>query len=386
MPFSITINPASTAPAWFTALPYNTVTQIGTGSMQAVSGLASQYYGLTDAWIGGAVDQSRREFVIGAPGGHTVSDATNNAVYVFRLGDASPQWYRTRNGDTGSSNTVNSAGQTSSGNPIDTHSYHRQCASPGRLWMPGLDSMTGADGQWTTSTFSYDLTQNSGGVWNRHGRWQTGSVEKMLGGSSAYDPVTERIFSVGQYGFPGSYFHVPTVLAAGNVEFPNAVTGVVNNITIPNQFGGGPGYSVMMCADDLRLLILMGDNTALSTMNPDSPTGWTGRSLGSGNNYSDGMGMVYHRGTRRIYRLARNGGTSTIRVIDIPTTISNSWTGRNVTLTGTLPSVDTARTGAASYSKFNIIHDMGNGEACLVWYPRRDTTGMYVVRVPAGGL
>lgn len=379
--FSVVIQP--NVPAWFAALSSGQAAQVGSNSIASLSTIGQTRL-LTDVWIGNAVSQTRKELINAAPGGHNVS--ADNSVYVMRLNQTTPAWVRTRDGtgdQNGVSDTENGAGYTSTGQPSHTHSYHRPVATGTHFWYPGLDSVVGSNGFWTTSTFSYDLSQNSGGVFRRHGRGRTsGSINKWLGGSAAWDPVTDRIFSGPQWGADGLafYFNATTVLAAADVVFPGAVPGVQTM-----SWPGSTDYSVMLCADDLRLLILI-SVFGLYTANPDNPAaGWTARTLGAGNDYSDGVGYVYHRGARKLYRYS--GGGTTIRVVDIPTNLASTWTGRNATYTGAVCPAPSALPGDSSgiYSRFNIIHDMGDGNACLVASPDENYTGVWVCKVPSGG-
>lgn len=376
-PFSIVIG--VNAPAWFTALPYSQWQLIGSNTMGSVSSINS--YGLTDAWIGAAVDEQAKKFVIGAPGGH--GDPGENSVFEFRLNQTTPAWVRTRAGNNPAvTQGSNQAGYDGGGQPTSTHSYHRPVVAQGRFWLPALDAYAGSTGWSTTSTFSYDLAQTSGGVWRRHGRLITGSIPSWIGGSACYDAATDRIFSFPQATNegPGRYFNVTDVLAAADVDYPNGVPGAVN-INGPNY--GEWVYSISIAAQELRRLIFVNVNGAIATLQLDNlGAGWTFHSL-SGPAFLAyfGGGAVYHEGTRRLY--SYNSSGNTLRVFDIPTPITNQWPRRTVTLGGlTAPGTQNSQ----GYSRFNIIQNMGNGEACLLWYPRYDVPGMYVCRVPIGGL
>jgi hypothetical protein len=380
MPFSITISQPSSAPAWFTSLPYSQWQLVGSNSMGSVSSINN--YGLTDVWIGAAVDEDAKKFVIGAPGGH--QDPGENSVFEFRLNQATPAWYRTRAGNNPSvTQGSNQAGYDGSGQPTSTHSYHNPVCAQGRFWLPILGAYSGQVGHATTSVFSYDLAQTSGGVWNRHGRQITGSITGgWIGGASTYDPVTDRIFSFAQGGWGGVggvYFNASNVIAAGNIDYPNATPGAT---TVAGLSSGD--YCLAVTANELRRIISITANPVVvrSLQLDNIGAGWTTHSVSAApfSAYYGG-GAVYHEGTRRLY--SYNSVGNTIRVFDIPTNITSQWPRRTVTLGGlTAPGTQNSQ----GFSRFNLVQNMGNGEACLLWYPRYNVTGMYVCRIPPGGL
>jgi hypothetical protein len=365
--------------------------QIGTGTMESVSsGVTART--LTMPWIGAAVDQEIGEFVIGDPGGH--NDGGNNSVYVFPVRVPSPAWVRRRAGTgvTGDG-TTNGSGTDGTGQPVDTHSYHRPVIAAGRFWLPSLDSQSGVitDGNWTTATFSINH-RDSGQSWRQHGRLSSSTGgSNWLGGSAAYDPVTDRIFSFPQTletGSNGAYFDVSDVVAAGDVTYPGTVTGVTA-IATPNR-GGGFYNCAIYCASLRRLVLLSEDNDNTGTFHSlqldNLGAGWTSHTV-SGTQpwgpYYNG-GCVWHDSARRFY--SYNSGGNAIRVITVPETVTNNWTGTTYTATGdTLPGTSSDN-GSAGFSRWNIVQDMGNGDACLLWYPNHTVTGMYVIRVSSTGL
>lgn len=383
-PFNITINPATTAPAWFTALTPNTWTLIGASSIQANVPSPQPigntgYTSITRTWNGAAVDQSRREFVIGASGGH--NDYWGNEVYAISLGDATPTWRRTRtpSAQTGSTDQTNGPGTFADGQPTATHTYSRPCAGNGRLWLAGLDAQSGSSGDWTSATFSYDLTQQTNGVWNRHGRlFNTFGGGRWLGGSAAYDPVTDTVWAVGQYGDAGNRLYridCAATIAAGNV---GATTQLANSTLY--TWGSDYGYNYTAIAHDLRLLILVPETgSTIYTRDLTNPSAaWVARAT-SGTRIAPYPGhAVYHPASRALIGWTSGLGAS-VRVLDIPQNLSSTWTWRTVNLGG----VAIANPGDSQgpWSKFNIVQDMGNGQACLVYYDQISRTGIYACRL-----
>lgn len=390
MPFTITINAASSAPPWFTSLSYSQVQlQASANSMQSVSsGVAART--LTMPWIGGAPDQPARKFAVGDPGGH--GDGGSNAVYEFRLGDDVPDWYRTRVGTVvGMSDSANAVGVDGSGQPSNTHSYHRPVVAAGRLWLPGLDSANTSNGYWTTTTVSYDLSQTSGGVWRSHGRLTLGGIPKWLGGSAAYDSINDRIFSFPQQTDSGSgfYFNVSNALAAADT-ISGAVTGSTA-IAMPS-FGSWI-YNATVFSPSLARLFMCCENSdtgsfaGLRSLQVNNlGAGWTSHTISGTTPFPpySGGGFVRHESANRFY--SYNSSGNTIRVLEPANPITGTWTGRSVTLGGVTAPGTSSDNGSRGFSRFNIIEDMGNGEACLIWYPTHTLAGMYVCRVPPGGL
>jgi hypothetical protein len=387
--FSITVNPPP-APAWFTALPYSQWQLVGSNTLQSVATVAART--LTMPWIGAAVEQATKKFVIGNPGGH--NDGGSNAVYEFRLNQATPAWVRTRVGTVvGAADSSNNFGTDSSGQPSNTHSYARPTIAAGRFWLPGLDSINSSNGWWTTATFSYDLAQTSGGVWRQHGRLTAGSIPSWIGGPACYDAVTDRMFSWpnAENSGPGYYFDVSNVLAAADVPSPGTVVG---STAINGPGFGNWQYSQCNVADGLRRIIwasqdsgTAGAISSVRTLQLDNlGAGWSTHNITGTTmfNVHYGGGYVYHEAARRIY--SYNSSGNTIRVVEVPQNIANSWPARSVTLGGLTAGGTNSDNGSQGFSRFNIVQDMGNGEACLMWYPTHTLSGMYVCRVPAGGL
>jgi hypothetical protein len=386
--FSVALQ--ATAPAWFTALPYGEWVLLSSAqSMQSVSsGVAART--LTMPWIGAAVDQSGKKFVIANPGGH--NDGGSNAVYEFRLGDATPNWYRTRVGTgVGMTDAANSVGVDGTGQPSNTHSYHRPLVANGRFWLPGLDSAATSNGYWTTTTVSYDLSQTANGVWRSHGRMTLGAIPKWLGGSAAYDSINDRIFSFPQQTDSGSgfYFNVSNVLAAADT-INGAVPGATA-IAMPS-FGSWVFSASVFSASLARLFMAFEDSDTSAFAGIRSlqvnnlGAGWTSHTISGTTPFPvySGGGFVRHESANRFY--SHNSGGNAIRVLDVPNPVTGTWTGRSVTLGGATAPGTSSDNGSRGFSRFNIVQDMGNGEPCLLWYPTHTLAGMYVCRVPAAGL
>lgn len=396
-----------TAPSWFTSMPELTWTQVGTGSVNSV--LPAESFtlpgnGVTmiiDAWTGAAVDNSRREYCMGINGGHP--DYSGNEMLVFTFGEESPQWVLRRRPTTtivGENESANGPGiYVADGQPRATHSYVRPQAANGRFWMLGLDSMYGPVGYDSTSTFSFDLTQSdpNTATWTRHGKldaaWNGAGGEKWLGGGSAYDPIENKLFATAQFGFTGSLgdvfeVDVAAMIAAGDSDPDLAVAGAaLTRHTNPGTTT--PGYQLMGVDTDNRFLVRLrgsGDIDYWDTRDVSAgrgfvtPTGSNG-SVVAGTN--GGM-MHYHSASSGFIAWRESFGANTLRVLRVPAGGTGTWSWDTVTVSGSLPSPSGQFRGI--YSKFNICTDMGNGQACLFHYNNINTTGIYALKLPVGGI
>jgi hypothetical protein len=95
--------PTATAPAWFINQTPGTWISIASGAGQRIQDvlpnpiphsaqLADQPSSITSAWTGGAVDQSRGEYMLCANGGH--ADYPGNECYALSTRDTTPSWRR----------------------------------------------------------------------------------------------------------------------------------------------------------------------------------------------------------------------------------------------------------------------------------------------------
>jgi hypothetical protein len=255
-----------------------------------------------------------------------------------------------------------------------------------------LDSQSGIDGNWTTATFSAPLDAGPNPDYTAHGRLRTSGISgSWLGASACYDEETDRLFIFPQTLETGSlaaYFDVSDVIAAGSNPYPAAVSGVTTFAT-PNRGGGFYNASVV-CPSLRRLALLSEDNDNTATFHTyqldnlgAGPSSHTVTGTQPWGPYYNG-GIVWHNQARRFY--SYNSGGNTVRIITVPVNVNDNWTGTSTTLGGDTAPGTGSDNGSAGFSRFNIIPDMGNGEACLVWYPSHTVTGIYVCRVPNAGL
>ena len=367
---------ASSAPTWFTALTPSAMTFVSSNS---IADTGSTDPDIALAWNGAAVEQSRREFCMGCSGGH--ADYDGNEMLVLRLGQNTPAWVRTRApAGTGGTDSENGAGVHSNSQPLGTHTYALQAAGNGRFWLPGLGAQSGG-GTWTTTCFSYDLTQESSGVWNRHGRiWTSTPGMNWLGASCAWDPVDNAIWVIGQYGDDNRVCKIDCAAAvsAGNVDHPTAMGNITRYGSLLN-----PGIGYMTVAHDLRLLIHVSQNYGIAFLDLTNPGGgWANPTAVTGTGITPYPGhAVWHAPSRAMLGWSNTG--STVRKCVVPANpATGTWAWSNVTMGGSAWPNHALPSGTnGPFSKFNLVEDMGNGESCLVYVRDVTEAGFYACRL-----
>jgi hypothetical protein len=372
--------PSGPAPQWFRDMPDKTwaTPVINTVDHVKPSPLPAGYDGhaaVCNNWSGGTVDQDRAEFVLAANGGH--QGYSGNEVYVCPLRDERPAWMRITDPSPPSAVQAGTYGRNSparyaDGRPSSTHTYNRPCWGNGRLWLAGIDSEYTPVGWWTSACYSFDRESRQ---WAYHGigietPHESDSYCKWLGGSAAYDPVTNTVWSVGQYGIGSTGDGVYTV---------DAGTGRITNRRMMQNMG----YSWSVVAADLRLLIVGGVDS-IFTLDLQNPAAGFVRRNHSGTHASGAYcGGVYHPASRAIFSWHNNGAN--IRKLSIPASIGSTWTNSVVQPSSLNRVVPGSAQANGTYGRFNIIQDMGNGQSAFVLL--NSTTGStYVYKIPAEGI
>lgn len=368
-----------TAPSWFVNMPdktwstpvANTLSSVKPNPLPAGN---TGHVSVCNAWTGGAADQDRGEFVLGANGGHT--DYAGNEVYVCALREESPAWQRIA--DPSSSSAIssgtfgkNSACRYGDGRPSSTHTYNRPCFGGGRYWLAGIDSEYSASGWWSTACYSFDRSTSQ---WTYHGQGianppSSDSDWKWLGGSAAYDRVGKRVWSIAQF-----------ALSKGAYSVDADPTSPTFGQRTEYNFNIVPGYSWSVIAHDLRLWVVGGVN-GLYTLNLNSPSGGFDQqnTTGSSSALDLGVGAVYHQPSRAI--LCWDGYGAQVRKLAIPNPVTGSWAWSAVQPSGSNAVTPSGSQANGTYGRFNIIEDMGNGQSalCIV----NSVTGpTYVYKVP----
>mgnify|MGYP001198638826 CR=1 FL=1 len=377
---------AGTAPKWFLDMPDNTWATPVVNRLDDVKpsplppGVEGQA-AVCDDWTGGTVDQGRGEFILPAQGGH--NGYYGNEVYAVALRDPAPAWRRVWGPSPNSSISTsgggfNVKGAYADGQPRPVHGWNRPCcSSDGRVWLAGLDAMGSPEGFWSTACWSFDNRSRTG--WTYHGLGVPnppkpfGSAFSWQGGPAAYDRVTNRVWAAAEYAVSDGGYSVDVAT--------NEITRY--NWVLPgNPFGGA--WSVI--AYDLRVWIVGSvHEKRLWILNLDNVSaGWIQKTTsGSPAAFDDGVGAVYHRPSRAILCWKDTYGAS-IRKLTVPADPfkgTYTWSTVNPAAANTVIPAPNPRYPGRTYSKFQIIEDMGNGRSALCTV--NSTVGAtYVYKLP----
>jgi hypothetical protein len=403
--------PPGTAPSWFTSMSSGTWTTIAGGAGQrvadctpgsiALSGLSGESpSSICTAWTGGAVDPTRREYILCANGGH--ADYSGNETYALSLGDEKPAWRRICDPTPKSAMPLPLAdeggGVYLDGRPRAMHSTF-EVFGDGRVWFPLLNSVSSPGGGTVnkvasfnrnslgnaTSTLAY--AANTMGPWTVHGAVPGLNATTARFGRGVFDPVNHYVYGLG--GFSANttaYWRVSTSGSTlGQATYKEAGLPIGNFNT----------WAV--CAYDLGIIVA-GDSLrrqicVLTLANFGSSNAWSTPTNVSGTGYFNadefgGAGGVYIKKNHTIAIADPRSTGKTIYKLQIPTTNgaynpSGQWVWSTITPGGATPT--TASGNSSANSKWNIVEDMGNGQSAIVFLG--DISGpTYVYKVPVNGL
>ena len=393
----------SVAPAWFESIEANTWIEIAGGAsfgasyqngstIRAVSPNPSDYpngqgaegvSAVTNVWTGACTYQIGGEYIIPCQGGHNAY--YSNEVYSLALRQAVPTWRRIW-GPTPNAQIVRNEYSPSynppytgyeDGAPRTSHGWYSLiCTSTGRLITTFQDA--NPSGTWDTGCYSLDLNKPGLG-WTFHGRlWATipggqpGSTFAYQSGPGAYDPVSNRFYRAAEgavsYGAVG--VDVATMLAAGGQS--KVIGPQVPGSTLYDLYiSGGPladGWSTIL--DDMSprcWVIGSPSDGALYIMDLSNPTkGFIKKSTnGSPTGFMGALGATYHKASKSILVGGKEIGNNIRRLSIIgnnPLTATYTWS--NVSISGATPTASTQYAG--TFSKFQMIEDMGNGQSAIV--------------------
>jgi len=399
--------PPGSAPAWFLNLPDATWSSIavdGTLSKVLPSPIPDAHGGdrpgaITDAWTGAAVDQNRGEYIVAANGGH--ADYPGNEAYALALRSANPAWRRltdpTPNDKLGDVTTQGN-GRYADGRPRAMHSTFETFAD-GRVWFPLQNSVTSNDGGTVNGmvAFNRDLLGSASsplpwtaanlGPWEIHAQPQPSGIwlGTVIFGVAAFDPVAHKIWALG--GNSTNY------TMYWSVDTTGTSLGKVTRYQSNQPFGHWGGWVAV--APELRVLVA-GDHLkkVITVLDLNSPGSWKEISNVSGAGYfGQGSGGVYIAANRTIAIGHPKAIGRTIQTLRIPTKVVNGqtvydsagqwvWGTRNPGgPTFSMPSGG----NNDSYSKWNIVQDMGNGQSAIVVLTDIHTA-TYVYKVPRAGI
>lgn len=386
-----------TAPAWFVNQAdstWTTIASVGTIGALPSSGGVAPSDSIISAWTGGAVDQSNREYILCANGGH--ADGNDNSAYALSLGAATPAWRRlseptpvAQMGDQ----TLESDGKFADGRPRAMHSTN-ECFGDGRVWFPMMCSVSSNQGGHANWVLSYDRTSLGAassplayttanlGPWTFHGRTNANTTAYGFG-VGVFDRVNHRI-----YGFANGSGSAGALWwrFASQGSSIGVSTAYSDSLTIFPQWA--------ICAHDLGIIVVGSSwQNDIKVLNIASNT-WTTITNVSGTGFfAQGAGAVYIAANHSIaIGDPRTTGGSIYKLV-IPTTSggaynsSGTWAWGLVTPSGgpSLATFASSSSNNSASSKFNIVEDMGNGQAAIVMVTKI-AGPTYVYKIPAAGL
>ena len=386
----------------------------------------------TRAWTGGCVDQERGELLFAANGGH--ADYGGNEVYACRIRATAPTWYRlvdrspeevvgpvlqrdtrsTSNSPTGQGNTPDGyAAMFLDGRMRAVHGYCSATFANGKVWYHHQSSPSGV-GNSAPHAWSFD--RNFAGVptspgqgslawtrdpgpWRWLGRTSDGVAQRAddmnaLGISppSALDPVSGRIWTIHEYSASRLWSSLDT--QTGTIRRCNRIdtfarpTGNRTWAAVVVDPSGNDRWRLLVSlASDAKCLVVLN----LKARDPYDASAWSVAAVSDFALLSSAGGAngVYHRATGSILIGTPRTLGRTILRLRVPTTSAGdyvpdaTWEVSSLTVAdgSADPAVGMSSGNAGSYSKFNIIEDMGDGRAALVVCMEIDAP-TYVYKLP----
>jgi hypothetical protein len=349
------------------------------------------------AWTGGAVDPTRREYILAANGGH--ADYAGNEVYALSLGDATPSWKRICDPTPASQfgDTVGEGGGIYlDGRPRAMHSTF-ETFGDGRVWFPLLNSVTSGGGGTVNKVASFNRGAVSGtstlayasgmGPWTVYPPVPNLNATSARFGRGVFDPVNHYCYGLGGFGANYTvYWRFPTTGSSiGQAQYWSAGLSVGNFNT----------WAV--CAYDLGIIVA-GDSLrrqicVLKLSRVGASDAWTIVSNVSGSGYFSpdefgGAGGVYIKANHTIAIGDPRDTGKTVYKLQIPVSNgaynpSGTWVWSALNPAGATPAVSAGNSSANS--KWNIVENMGNGQSAIVFVG--DIAGpTYVYKVPTSGL
>jgi hypothetical protein len=355
---------------------------------------------VTNDWTGGCLLQARGEYILPAQGGH--NGYYGNEVYALAFREEKPAWKRvwgpTPDALIETDDFPLNAPFTGyqDGAPRTSHGWFQIQASQSdeRIWILMVDACP--SGNWTSETYSLPRGNIAAG-WTFHGRlWDDiGGASDFFyqSGPSAYDAVTHRIWKAAESSNISPSVvsvDIATCVAAGLAPSSGPVVSGLTGYFNGGEFladgwsaiaqRGGKRVWIIGSPVEERIYLLDLDNPEQGLQPKDvsgaPPPQWGAR-----------MGAVFHPGSSAVLvgglqeENLEDGRIWKLSVPEDPLTGSYSWT--TVSPVGTSPrSVDDYR---GTYSKWQLIDDMGNGQSAIV-YVSSVRGATYVFKIPMSGV
>jgi hypothetical protein len=400
------------APQWFLNAPEGAWTTVAAGaSISKVvpnpwpSNPGSHPGSITTAWCGAGVDQVRGEYIMCANGGH--GDYPGNEGYAIALREENPAWRRLSDPTPNNLITFDSivspsgAALYADGRPRAVHNTF-ECFGDGRLWIPQQNSFSSPSGNGCHGVVSFNRdalgdartplpwTASNLGPWTIHPTPDFQGFTNTGFGRAAFDKVGHKVWAVGGNNNINTpfYWSIPTT---------GANLGKTTVFRKGNSLDNFNSWTVI--AHDLRIMVLGGEfGKKIFVFFMDkagASDDWQVVSNVQGTGFFQmGAGGAYVPANKTIaIGNPRTTGTQ-IYTLRIPTRIgsggaleynpSGTWVWSNSTPAGPAFSLPEGANND-SYSKWNIIEDMGNGQSAIIMCTAYDGP-VHVYKVPKSGM
>lgn len=410
-----------TAPSWFTSMGTKEWTQLADqADFTAVAQLPEPTMGngsgisiIVGNFCGGCIDHVRRELLLVANGGH--SDYCGNEGYAFAFGLEVPTWYRLTNRtpdgsiiyETSGSGLGNVRVQYADGLCRAMHTWNVPVFHDGKVWFAyETDYSRGNSGNTSAAwSFSRDACGDNYGAFpiayatvaanggDGPGFWQylglKRSEEPQESSLGCYDHVNNRIIGIDPT--PGD--SVPAGLDDETVWTinPTNPTGSPEHFNV-KPISGNPTLNWACATKTTPGIVVCGATSGelyVWDLSNRSGTKLTARTVSGSSGWDGTYGWygVWHEPSNAIlmYNMRVMGGSKTVVKLSMDNTsdpFNSSWTASNIS--GAAGGVTPPAAAVNSYSKFNLIPDMGNGQGCLVVADYAQ--GVYAYKLPSGAL
>jgi hypothetical protein len=398
--FTFTVQPPG-VPSWWTALADGAWASIAGGAGQRIIDVADPNSGnsvlvggggldkIMSAWTGGCLDPVRKELLLVANGGH--DDYYGNEAYALSIYNETPRWYRLCNSTVPADilkNVPTPAPQNyiyADGRPRSVHGWQRCVWANDRAWYtyqdaPGPVGGTG-QGVWAfhraysgvpTAPGQAAYSARTVAPWESYGMLtdSASSGGSYMAGPAIYDSTTNKILSFTGNANPLEFYAFDVANANSRTRYTGGLQqvmcdggwavacsdlriGVIGN-THPSHYGSG-GIAIMSL-----------DALSSSAFTLVNPTG----TFTPNTRY----GAAYHAASKSILLYDPSVTGNQIVKLKIPTNpngtynASGTWTYSTLTPTNspTIEYLDSSGGWRGTYSKFQIIQDMGDGRSAAV--------------------
>ena len=400
------------------------------------------YSGIVDSWGGGTVDQQKGELLFVCNGGH--ADYPGNESYALAFRNGTPAWRRLTEPTPNSVMSVINSGYPTEyyypdGFPRSMHTSGFPTFGDYKVWFPFSNSVTDAAGnsvdqvssfnRYDATLLSYDNmgqvlpysvmttygatgpTSTPIGPYNYYG---TGNVTNLGNnapfGYGIFDRWAHRVYGFSNYSTSAlAIWSFPTIGASAGVSSglytggatpprPAWICSVYDLRLIVFGANGGYDNGTVWVYDIASEIANGGPNKGtLTQVTNITGTGWYGATVGSSGMCDSGAAYVARN--RSIAVGSPRDIAGTIYKLAIPTTTdsygrtvynpSGQWVWTNFTPSGasTNPAnwIEGGLANDGTFSKWNIIENMGDGNSGIVFCGRVEGP-TYVYKIPSAGL